>query len=45
MPRVVNQDLKDKIKPEQVEEFKKLAELKDALASNNSEITKQKCRN
>ncbi len=41
--KLVNQDLKDKIKPEQVERVQKASqELKDALASNNSEITKAK---
>ena len=41
--KMVNQDLKDKIKPEQVERVQKASqELKDALASNNSEITKAK---
>src|ERR687892_465555 len=41
--KLVNQDLKDKIKPEQVERVQKATqELKDALASNNSEITKAK---
>jgi molecular chaperone DnaK len=41
--KLVNQDLKDKIKPEQVERVQKVTqELKDALASNNSEITKAK---
>jgi molecular chaperone DnaK len=41
--KLVNQDLKDKIKPEQVERVQKASqELKDALTSNNSEITKAK---
>jgi molecular chaperone DnaK len=41
--KLVNQDLKDKIKPEQVERVQKVSqELKDALSSNNSEITKAK---
>lgn len=41
--KLVNQDLKDKLKPEQVERVQKASqELKDALASNNSEITKAK---
>jgi len=41
--KLVNQDLKDKIKPEQVERVQKASqELKDALASSNSEITKAK---
>jgi molecular chaperone DnaK len=41
--KMVNQDLKDKIKPEQVERVQKASqELKDALASTNSEITKAK---
>jgi len=41
--KLVNQDLKDKIKPEQVERVQKVSqELKDAIASNNNEITKAK---
>ena len=41
--KMVNQDLKDKIKPEQVERVHKASqELKDAIASNNNEITKAK---
>jgi molecular chaperone DnaK len=41
--KLVNQDLKDKIKPEQVERVQKASqELKDALASNNNEVTKTK---
>jgi molecular chaperone DnaK len=41
--KMVNQDLKDKIKPEQAERIRKASqELKDAIASNNNEITKSK---
>ncbi len=41
--KLVNQDLKDKIKPEQVERVQKASqELKDAMTSNNNEITKAK---
>jgi molecular chaperone DnaK len=41
--KMVNQDLKDKIKPEQVERVHKASqELKDAMASNDNEITKAK---
>ena len=41
--KLVNQDLKDKIKPEQVERVQKVSqELKDAIASNNNEITRAK---
>ncbi|MGB8085755.1 MAG: Hsp70 family protein, partial [Nitrososphaeraceae archaeon] len=41
--KLVNQDLKDKIKPEQVERVLKASqELKDAMTSNNNEITKAK---
>ena len=41
--KLINQDLKDKIKPEQVERVQKASqELKDAMTSNNNEITKAK---
>src|ERR687898_615398 len=41
--KLVNQDLKDKIKPEQAERINKAAqELKDAISSNNSDTMKSK---